>query len=220
VSWALRLTQDRLAADARLTLGAAPRVVWVREGGASIGDGTTAREIAASEAWHGTGAATVTGGPGGTVALRWELTATAALPPVSATAGVDSLRLLEHPIDVDAARAWLMRCDRVEFAPGGVALPHGHKGAGIRCLIAGTLEVTVGEEPPRVMQPGGAWFENGREPVLAKASAEMPTAFIRVSILPREIRGQSSLVYVNPQDASRGRPRRYTVYVDEAIELP
>jgi len=130
VSWALRLTQDRLAADARMTLGAAPRVVWVREGGASIGDGTTAREI------------------------------------------------------------------------------------------AGTLEITVGEEPPRVMQPGGAWFENGRDPVLAKASTEMPTAFIRVSILPREIRGQSSIVYVNPQDASRGRPRRYTVYVDEAIELP
>jgi len=43
---------------------------------------------------------------------------------------------------------------------------------------------------------------------------------VRVSILPREIRGQSSIVYVDPANAARGRPRRYTVYVDEPIDLP
>jgi len=55
--------------------------------------------------------------------------------------------------------------------------------------------------------------------VLAKASPEMPTAFVRVSILPQEIRGQSSIVYVDPADAARGRPRQYTVYVDEPLVL-
>jgi hypothetical protein len=113
-----------------------------------------------------------------------------------------------------------MRCDRVDFAPASVALPHGHRGGGIRCLLAGTLEVTVGDRPPRLMRSGDAWFESGREPVLAKASADMPTAFVRVSVLPREIRGQSSIVYVDPADATHGRPRQYTVYVDEPIELP
>ena len=113
-----------------------------------------------------------------------------------------------------------MRCDRVDFGPGDVALLHGHKGGGIRCLLAGTLEVTVGDRPPRLMRPGDAWFESGREPVLARSSADAPTAFVRVSILPREIRGQSSIVYVDPADAARGRPRRYTVYVDEPIDLP
>ena len=112
-----------------------------------------------------------------------------------------------------------MRCDRVDFDPGGVALPHRHRGGGIRCLIAGSLEVTVGDEAPRLVRPGGAWFESGREPVLARASATEPTSFIRVSILPAEIRGQSSIMYVDPADAARGRPRRYTVWVDAPIEV-
>jgi len=66
----------------------------------------------------------------------------------------------------------------------------------------------------------GAARESGREPVLAKASPETATAFVRVSILPQEIRGQSSIVYVDPADAGRGRPRQYTVYVDEPVVLP
>lgn len=140
--------------------------------------------------------------------------------PASVVSAAQSRALLEHPIELDAARAWLMRCDRVEFAPGGVALPHGHKGGGIRCLLAGTLEVTVGERAPRLMRPGAAWFESGREPVLAKASPQTATAFVRVSILPGEIRGQSSIVYVDPGDAAHGRPRQYTVYVDEPLALP
>src|SRR3990170_3109964 len=66
---------------------------------------------------------------------------------------------------------------------------------------------------------GGAGFESGREPVRAVASTETPTSFVRVAILPRELRGRSSIVYVNPADAARGRPRRYTVFVDEPVEL-
>jgi hypothetical protein len=112
-----------------------------------------------------------------------------------------------------------MRADRVDFAPGGVALPHRHRGGGIRCLIAGALDVTVGAAPVLRVTPGGAWFESGREPVLAVASRDEPTSYIRVAILPREIRGRTSIVYVDPQDAARGRPRAYTVYVDEPIEI-
>jgi hypothetical protein len=71
----------------------------------------------------------------------------------------------------------------------------------------------------RVMRAGDAWFESGREPVLARASSTAATAFIRVSVLPREVRGKSSIVYVDPADAGRAKPRRYTVYVDEPIEI-
>ena len=220
MSWALRLIRDRLDAGARLGLGAAPRVLWVREGKIVVEDAGGQRDVAAGAAWHGSGTAAVTTGAAGTEVWRWELMTSTLLPPASATTGIESLRLLEHPLEIDPSRAWLMRCDRVDFAPGGVALPHGHKGGGIRCLVTGSLEVTVGDEAPRLMQPGGAWFESGREPVLARSSPQAPTAFIRVSILPREIRGQSSIVYVNPDDAARGRPRRYTVYVDEPIDLP
>ncbi len=208
MSFALRLSEDRLGAGARLTLPASPRVLYVREG--TVGVAATVDRLAPGSAWHGVGAvALATEAPA--VILRFELVAGGEVP---------ERRLLEHAIELDRARAWLMRCDRVDFGPGDVALPHGHKGGGIRCLLAGTLEVTVGDRPPRLMRPGDAWFESGREPVLARSSADAPTAFVRVSILPREIRGQSSIVYVDPADAARGRPRRYTVYVDEPIDLP
>jgi quercetin dioxygenase-like cupin family protein len=107
----------------------------------------------------------------------------------------------------------------VDFEPGGIAPPHRHRGGGIRCLLRGRLEVTVGEGAPRAVTPGEAWFESGREPVRAVSSREMETSFVRVSVLPAEIRGQSSILYVDPADAGRGRPRRYTVYVDEPIAL-
>ena len=86
-------------------------------------------------------------------------------------------------------------------------------------MIAGALDVTVGEAPARHLTPGGAWFESGREPVLAVASQDEDTSFIRVAVLPAEIRGQSSIVYVDPADAARARPRTYTVFVDEPISL-
>jgi quercetin dioxygenase-like cupin family protein len=141
------------------------------------------------------------------------------LHPERARAGGDGDLVLEQAMDLTPG-AWLMRCDRVDFDPGGVALPHRHRGGGIRCLVSGALEVTVGDEPPRSVRPGGAWFESGREPVLARASATAPTSFIRVSILPAEIRGQSSIIYVDPADAARGRPRRYAVFVDAPIAVP
>jgi hypothetical protein len=60
----------------------------------------------------------------------------------------------------------------------------------------------------------------GRRRVAARSRGRrMETAFVRVSILPREIRGQSSIVYVDPADAARGKPRRDTVDVDEPIAL-
>ena len=126
--------------------------------------------------------------------------------------------ILRHAIALDPTRPYLMRCDRVDFAPGGEALPHGHRGGGIRRLLEGALEVRVGSHG-RLMAPGDAWFESGVEPVHAIASREAPTSFVRVSILPREILGRSSLVYVDPGHASV-KPRRYTVHVDEPIELP
>ena len=35
----------------------------------------------------------------------------------------------------------------------------------------------------------------------------------------REIRGRTSIMYVDPNDAERGRPRTYTVYVDAPIAI-
>jgi len=212
-AYTLRLFDDRLPETARLTFAATPRIVYVLAGGAVVTAGNTGAPVATDHAWHGAGECSLRAGLRGATILRYELLrgetpAADTRPP-----------LLSHALVLDDTGEYLMRCDRVDFAPGGEALPHGHKGGGIRCLIAGQLEVRVGEASGRVMKPGDAWFETGGEPVHAIASATEPTSFIRVSILPRKIRGQSSIVYVDPAHAAV-KPRRYTIFVDEPIALP
>jgi hypothetical protein len=161
--------------------------------------------------------------PSTTVALplppRHDAVRRAALVREGAAPDDGGTLLLEHPIQLAAGAEYLMRCDRVDFHPGGVALPHRHKGGGIRCLIAGSMGLRIEGHPPRTIEPGQAWFESGREPVYAAGAPDAPTSFIRVSILPRAIRGQSSIMCVDPEDANRGRPRRHTVFVDEPIDL-
>jgi quercetin dioxygenase-like cupin family protein len=214
--YVLRLTRDRLAPGERAALPAGPRVLYVLEGSITAEAAGKSAAVEAGTAWHASVPCTAAAGDRGATLLRYELVR-AGTP--EARAGADSTPLLQHPIQLDPAAKYLMRCDRVEFDLGGEALPHRHKGGGIRCLVTGTLELRIEGQPDRVIQPGQAWFESGREPVYAKASSTVPTHFIRCSILPREIRGQSSIMYVDPKDAA-SRPRRYTVFVDEPIELP
>jgi len=206
MAYSLRLIEDRLPAGAAAPPACAPRVLYAVSG-ALLGDAATEPVPAVGPAHLAAHA-----GPGGAVLYRVELVRQ---PPPVAGGRV----LLEHPIDLTGGAGWLMRCDRVDFDPGGIAPPHRHRGGGIRCLLRGRLEVTVAEAAPRTVRPGEAWFESGREPVLAVSAAEAETSFIRFSIQPAAIRGQSSILYLDPADAGRGRPRRYTVYVDEPIAL-
>lgn len=212
----LQLHEDRFEPGGQLGLDLANRVLYVHGGTIAITDAAGRTEVTADQAWHGPSACLVAAGPEGATVLRYELRGAPA--GRQEATGVASRPLLEHPIALRPGEDYLMRCDRVDFAPGGEALPHGHKGGGIRCLIAGQLEVRAGGRPGRIMKPGDAWFEDGVEPVHAMASPTEPTSFIRVSILPRAIRGQSSIVYVNPAHAAI-KPRRYRVFVDEPIAL-
>jgi len=215
--YALRLCEDTLPTAGRCALGALNRVLYVRRGSATLATAERQVPLAEGEAWHGAHGYEIHAGDAGATVLRYELIR-GATPLDRVSVGATAL-LLGHAIDLDPRAGYLMRADRVDFAPGGVALPHRHRGGGIRCLLAGALEVTVGEAPARKVAPGGAWFESGREPVLAVASADEPTSFVRVAVLPREIRGRTSIMYVDPKDAERGRPRTYTVFVDEPIDI-
>jgi len=210
VAHSLRLIEHDLAPGGNLALPAAARVLFVAEGEIVVASAEGDRSLARETAWHGSGPCAVRARAAARL-LRFELIRQ---PPPSTSVG---RALLEHPIALDAGGGWLMRCDRVDFAPGGVALPHRHRGGGIRRLLRGTLTLTVGAAAPQLMRPGDPWFESGREPVLAVADAEEETSFIRVSILPADIRGRSSILYVDPADSVRGRPRNYTVYLDEPL---
>lgn len=219
--YTLSLSEDRFAPDAsRLTLPPCHRVLYALAGQVIVEADGTQRRLAENGAAFATSACVISPGADGATVLRYELQR-AGMPVAALSAkGVTSRVLLAQPLELDPREQYLMRCDRVDFTPGAEARPHGHRGGGIRCLIAGALEVRVGAQPGRVMRPGDAWFESGREPVHAIADGERPTAFVRVSILPRAIRGQSSIWYVDPEDARRSTPRSYTVFVDEPIELP
>lgn len=211
--YSLRLIEHDIAPGATLSLPAAIRVLFPSGGDVVVGLPARDRVVSRETAWHGAAACQVRSPNGIARLLRFELVPQ---PPPGAAGGYVRL---EHPIPIDRDGAYLLRCDRVDFAPGGVALPHRHRGGGIRRLLRGALTVTVGHSPPRLIRPGDAWFESGREPVLAVAAADADTSFVRVSVLPAEIRGTTSITYVDPADAARGRPRAYTVFVDEPIML-
>jgi quercetin dioxygenase-like cupin family protein len=214
----LRLYTDRLAPKAEAKLPACNRVIYVREGDAIVRAGAQAGGLAADSAWHGAGPVAITAGGAGAALLRWELLGGSA-PGELTGPGLTSSLSLAHAVDLGEPGGYLMRCDRVNFPPGGIAYLHVHRGPGIRCLLNGGIRVEVNGKAHDVA-PGSAWFEAGPDPVLALASKTEPTAFARLMLLPREVRGKSSLRYVRPEDADKPKLQTYRVYVDEFIDLP
>ena len=126
--------------------------------------------------------------------------------------------LLAAPVELDPRTEWLMRCDRVDFPPGGIAYRHTHPGPGIRCLLHGSLQIESGRER-QVYGPFEPWFEAGPEPVLATAGDTEATAFVRVLLLPREWAGKRTIRYVDPADEAKPKIQRATIFFDEPIAL-
>jgi hypothetical protein len=113
---------------------------------------------------------------------------------------------------------WLMRCDRVDFPPGGVAYLHTHPGPGIRCLLHGSIRIET-DGRSATYGPFETWFESGPEPVFAAASETEVTAFVRVMLLPRESEGRRTIRYVDPADEEKPKTQRATILLEQPIEL-
>jgi hypothetical protein len=125
---------------------------------------------------------------------------------------------LAQGIELDPAVEWVVRCDRVDFPPGGVAFRHVHPGPGIRRLLQGELTIDRNGEA-RTYRAGEAWLEERDDPVLATASASEETAFVRVLLLPAEWAGKRTIRYVDPADEDKPKLQRATVFFEEPIEL-
>ncbi len=119
-------------------------------------------------------------------------------------------------IELDFDRDWLVRCDRVDFPPGGVAYRHAHPGPGIRRLLFGELTIESNGETHtyREQEP---WFEDAGQPVLATASTSEDTAFVRVLLLPAEWQGKRSIRYLDPADDEKPKLQRATVLLEEPL---
>jgi quercetin dioxygenase-like cupin family protein len=126
--------------------------------------------------------------------------------------------MLAAPVELDPGSGWLLRCDRVDFPPGGVAYRHTHPGPGIRILLHGSIRIESGGETHEY-HPLEPWFEAGPEPVLALASETEETAFVRAILVPSEWAGKRTIRYVDPADADKPRLQRATVFFDEPIAL-
>jgi quercetin dioxygenase-like cupin family protein len=125
--------------------------------------------------------------------------------------------LLSAEVDLDPGTGWIMRLDRIDFVPGGVAYRHTHPGPGIRYLLFG--EITIDSEGETTTYgPGEPWFERGPDPVLATTTEDEPSAFIRVLVLPEEWAGKRTISYVDPADAEKPKTQKPTVYLERPVE--
>lgn len=124
--------------------------------------------------------------------------------------------LLAAEVEIDEATGWLMRCDRVDFPPGGIAYTHTHPGPGIRYLLHGSIRIESAGQT-HAYGPGEPWFEGGPEPVLATASETDDTAFVRVLLLPAEWAGKRTIRYVHPEDEARPKLQRATVFLEQPV---
>lgn len=127
--------------------------------------------------------------------------------------------LLSARVQLDPFADWIMRCDRIDFPLGGIAYRHTHPGPGIRYLLTGEIEIEAAGHSA-FYGPGAAWFESGPEPVLARASSHLETAFVRVLVLPAEWSGRRTIRYLDPADEDRPKLQRPTVFFDHPIALP
>lgn len=207
----LSLIEDRFRPAETRALPAVNRVVYVVTGRLRVTSGNVPTEVGENQAWQGGGDCGLTAGPDGARAWRWELR------PAGSSASNETATLARE-VELDPAAGYLMRCDRVDFPPGGVAYTHTHQGPGIRVLLTGDFRVEAGGRTHSV-RPGGAWFESGPEPVYAEGSKTEPTSFARMMVLPATLVGKSSIRYVKSEDQDRPKSQRYTIFVDAPIEL-
>jgi hypothetical protein len=119
-------------------------------------------------------------------------------------------------LDVDDPQAWIVRCDRIDFPPGGVAYRHTHPGPGIRRLLFGSIEIDADGRVAR-HGPGDQWYEGADYPVIATASSDEPTAFVRVMLLPAEWEGKRTIRYLDPADEEKPKLQRPTVFFDQRL---
>ncbi len=118
-------------------------------------------------------------------------------------------------IDDRPGHGWLVRCDRVDFPPGGVAYLHTHPGPGIRVLLKGRIRVESGGETNEY-GPLEHWFESGPEPVYAASDSE-ETAFVRVMLVPADLEGRRTIRYVDPADDEKPKLQSARIYFEQPL---
>lgn len=200
----IHLFEDHIPAGMNIALPeTGGRAIYVAAGSV-VKDGET---FGCDDGFLAGGSLTIVAGLAGASLWRWELMDTSGL-----ALGCRSSKRLSGPVPAHlSAENSLLRLDSVAFPPGGTAMLHTHQGPGIRCLREGTIRIDT-HGASTSYGPGGAWYEEGPEPVFAQADYAVASRFIRASVLPNELFGKSSIRYVNPEDRDKPKSQSYRGY--------
>ncbi len=217
----LSLYKDEAAPKAAIHLpaGNAVRAIYVIHGGLRVSTDNFNGVLGGNSAFYTSDSLRLSAGNLTTWVLRWELTRAGAPVALASGEGVTSKKLLTAPVHLDPAKDWLLRCDRVDLPPDGEALTHTHQGGGIRCLLAGAIDIHTNNTAHRYL-PLEPWYEAGPDAVYAKAAPNVSTGFARVMVLPRSLIGQSSISYVKAEDLDKPKNQQYQIFIDTPVMLP
>jgi hypothetical protein len=208
VTIGLFLFEDVVEAGRPLAWRASPRAIFVRSGSVAV----SGQQLAAEACALFEGAVEVAG-----AGEIWTFELSGA--PVADMAEADRTRVvLAHDVDLDPSAPVLFRADRVNFPVGAVTPRHGHKGAGIRRLVHGRLMAEIGAEVRRI-DPGTAWFETGRDPVVGRNLAPS-SSFVRALALDPALKGLPTFSPWSEEEAAKPRGTRPAQFFDVLVRVP
>ena len=88
----------------------------------------------------------------------------------------------------------------------------------MRRLIKGRLLAQINDDFERI-DPGHAWFETGKDPVIGTNVHTGNSAFVRVMLLPIELQcGKSSFVPTTAEDAGKPRAVMQRLFGEVVVE--
>tara|TARA_E500000331_G_scaffold12622_1_gene11390 strand:+ start:834 stop:1361 length:528 start_codon:yes stop_codon:yes gene_type:complete len=150
---------------------------------------------------------------------RWELATPNAAPTLLCGTGLNTIPKLSRAITtlaIEPGTEWRFRLDSVTSVAGRVTPRHQHHGPGIRCLYQGTFNVQDASHLTANQGPGDVWWESGVDTIVAWHSTQMPAIFIRAMVLPIDLKGEISNIWLADSPLSQSNWR---LFIDQAITI-
>ncbi len=215
--YSMTFYQDQAGASGHTStpLPAAHRLLYVRHGAVIV----NGMELQADGFAYFSDALTLEGAADWSEVWRWELAA-----PNAASVSLQGTDILTLPklaraittLALKPGTDWLFRLDSVISVAGRITPRHQHHGPGIRCLYQGIFNVQDASHVTANQGPGDAWWESGVDTVVAWHSTQMTAIFIRALVVPMELKGEMSNIWLDGSPASTSNWR---LFIDQPITL-
>ena len=209
--------QDQLIALGKTSaaLPNAQRLIYVRHGSVTA----NSAELKKDEYAYISGVLDLEGIADWSEVWRWELATPNAAPALLCGTGLHTIPKLSRAITtlaIEPGTEWRFRLDSVTSVAGRVTPRHQHHGPGIRCLYQGTFNVQDASHLTANQGPGDVWWESGVDTIVAWHSTQMPAIFIRAMVLPIDLKGEISNIWLADSPLSQSNWR---LFIDQEITI-